>query len=53
MAAAAAAGARPVGGLGMLVHQAGHAFRLWTGQDPPLDAMRAGVESALAERAPS
>jgi shikimate dehydrogenase len=48
--AAAAAGARTVGGLGMLVHQAGHAFRHWTGEDPPLDAMRAGAEAALAAR---
>jgi shikimate dehydrogenase len=48
--AAEAAGARAVGGLGMLVHQAGHAFRHWTGQEPPLDAMRAGAERALEER---
>jgi shikimate dehydrogenase len=48
--AAASAGARTVGGLGMLVHQAGHAFRHWTGQDPPLDAMRASARAALAAR---
>ena len=48
--AAAAAGARPVGGLGMLVHQAAHAFRLWTGEEPPVDAMRAATQQALAER---
>jgi shikimate dehydrogenase len=48
--AAVAAGARPVGGLGMLVHQAAHAFRLWTGEEPPIDAMRAGAEQALAAR---
>jgi shikimate dehydrogenase len=48
--AAASAGARPIGGLGMLVHQAGHAFRLWTGQAPPIDAMRAGARQALGER---
>jgi shikimate dehydrogenase len=48
--AAAAAGARAIGGLGMLVHQAGHAFTLWTGQPPPLAAMADGARRALAER---
>jgi shikimate dehydrogenase len=48
--AAADAGARPVGGLGMLVHQAAHAFRLWTGVEPPIAAMRSGAEQALVER---
>jgi shikimate dehydrogenase len=50
LSAAEAAGARTIGGLGMLVHQAGHAFRLWTGEEPPLDAMRAGALTALAAR---
>lgn len=50
LAAATAAGARTVGGLGMLVHQAGHAFRLWTREAPPIEAMRAGAEQALAAR---
>jgi shikimate dehydrogenase len=48
--AAAAAGARPIGGLGMLVHQAAHQLRLWTGEPPPIAAMRAGAEAALAAR---
>jgi shikimate dehydrogenase len=48
--AAAAAGARAIGGLGMLVHQAGHAFTLWTGQPPPLAAMADGARRALVER---
>lgn len=48
--AAAAVGATPVNGLGMLVHQAAHAFRLWTGQDAPVDAMRSGALAALAAR---
>jgi shikimate dehydrogenase len=34
-------------GVGMLVHQAGHQFSSWTGQPPPLDAMRAAVATAL------
>jgi shikimate dehydrogenase len=51
LADAAHAGARTVGGLGMLVHQAAHAFRLWTGTDAPIAAMRAGAEAGLAARA--
>lgn len=50
LAHAAAVGARPVGGLGMLVHQAAHALRLWTGEAPPIAAMRSGAERALAAR---
>jgi shikimate dehydrogenase len=51
LAAAAAVGARPVGGVGMLVHQAALQLRHWTGAEPPVDAMRAGALAALAERA--
>lgn len=43
LAAAAARGARPVDGLGMLLHQGAAAFSQWTGQEPPLDAMRAAL----------
>jgi shikimate dehydrogenase len=43
LAAAAAAGARTVGGLGMLVHQAALGFEAMTGCPAPLDAMRAGA----------
>jgi shikimate dehydrogenase len=43
LAAAAARGARPVDGLGMLLHQGAAAFAAWTGVEPPLDAMRAAL----------
>jgi shikimate dehydrogenase len=47
LAAAAAAGATTVGGLGMLIHQAGHQFRIWTGMEPPIAAMTAAAEAYL------
>ena len=37
--AARARGAAAANGLGMLIHQAAHAIRLWTGEDPPLEVM--------------
>jgi shikimate dehydrogenase len=43
-------GAVAVNGLGMLLHQAACAFRLWTGQDAPLEAMSAAVLAELAGR---
>jgi shikimate dehydrogenase len=46
--AAADRGADAVDGIGMLVHQAGHALRLWTGQKPPLRVMIEAARSALA-----
>lgn len=48
LAAARAAGATGVNGLGMLVHQAGHAFRRWTKLEPPLAAMSAAVIAEVA-----
>jgi shikimate dehydrogenase len=48
--AARAAGAVGVNGLGMLIHQAAHQFRLWTGEDPPLEAMSAAAVAAIAHR---
>ncbi len=50
LAAARERGAIPVTGLGMLIHQAAHAFRLWTGEDPPLEAMSAAALATLAMR---
>jgi shikimate dehydrogenase len=41
--AARARGAGAVNGTGMLVHQGAIAFELFTGQEPPLDVMRAAV----------
>ena len=49
--AAEAAGARPIGGLGMLVHQGAESFRMWTGLEPPVEAMFAAARAALARRA--
>jgi shikimate dehydrogenase len=46
LARAAAVGAHPVGGLGMLVHQAALSFERWTGVAAPLDAMRAAATTA-------
>lgn len=48
--AARAAGARPLDGLGMLVHQAARQFTLWTGLAAPVAAMRAAAEAELARR---
>jgi shikimate dehydrogenase len=47
---ARARGAVATNGLGMLVHQAALAFRLWTGEDPPVAAMSAAALAELAER---
>ena len=41
---ALAAGARPLDGLGMLVHQGARAFEIWTGLRPPVDVMRRAIE---------
>lgn len=37
---ARAAGARAIGGLGMLIYQGAEAFRLWTGQEAPIEVMQ-------------
>ena len=51
--AARARGATTVNGLGMLVHQAAHAFTRWTGRPAPISVMRAAVAAELAARAPA
>jgi shikimate dehydrogenase len=48
--AARARGAAAANGLGMLIHQAAHAIRLWTGEDPPLEVMSAAALGELARR---
>jgi shikimate dehydrogenase len=50
ISAAARRGAVAVTGIGMLVHQAAIAFRLWTGEEAPLEAMSAAVLGELAGR---
>jgi shikimate dehydrogenase len=50
LAAARAQGLPTVSGLGMLIHQAAHAFRLWTSEDPPLEAMSAAAVAGLGHR---
>ncbi len=52
LARARAAGARPVGGLGMLVHQGALAFALWTGRPAPAEVMRRAAERGIADHAP-
>lgn len=42
-------GARSIGGMEMLVRQGALAFEMWTGEAPPLEAMRAACEKALME----
>lgn len=51
--AARASGATAVNGLGMLVHQAAHAYRLWTGEDAPRAAMSAAALAALNRPSPA
>jgi shikimate dehydrogenase len=46
---ASIAGAIAIGGLGMLVHQGALAFKLWTGQVPPREAMRVAAKRAAMQ----
>ena len=48
---AEAAGCTVINGLSMSLHQGAAQIRLWTGQEPPLDAMRAELETILKEKA--
>jgi shikimate dehydrogenase len=51
LAAAAAAGAVPIDGVGMLVHQAAIQFEAWTTSPAPVDAMLAAAHRELVARA--
>ncbi len=48
LAAAAAAGAAIVDGLEVLVQQGALSLRIWTGREPPLEAMRAAARASDA-----
>lgn len=50
LAAAADVGARPIDGLGMLIHQAALQQQRWIGVRPDVGVMRAAAEAALARR---
>lgn len=50
LAEAAAVGAVCVDGVGMLVHQAAHAFGHWTGLEAPVEVMRRAAERVVAAR---
>ena len=52
LAEARGRGARRINGLGMLIHQAAHAFRLWTSEEPPVEAMSAAAVATLGHRSP-
>ena len=41
------AGAKASHGLGMLVHQGAEAFKMWTGQEPPIEVMYAACNRVL------
>jgi len=43
-------GCTAINGIPMLIHQGAEQFRLWTGVDPPLSAMRKAIEEALSKR---
>lgn len=46
---AKAAGAQTANGLGMLLHQGALSFKIWTGQDAPLDVMQKALEAATGQ----
>lgn len=40
-------GAKTIGGLPMLIYQGAASFKIWTGEDPPIDVMTAAAREAL------
>jgi shikimate dehydrogenase len=51
LSAARQRGLHAINGLGMLIHQAASAFRLWTSEEAPVEAMSAAAVAELARRA--
>jgi len=47
LSTAQAAGARISNGLGMLLHQGARSFKIWTGINPDIEAMRSALETAV------
>lgn len=43
-------GSRCVDGVDVLVHQGAASFRIWTGKEPPLEAMRSGAEDGIQDQ---
>ena len=41
------AGAKPVYGIKMLLYQGAESFRIWTGQEPPVDVMEEALRKTL------
>lgn len=41
------AGAKPVYGIKMLLYQGAESFRIWTGQEPPIDVMEKALKETL------
>ena len=51
LAIARARGSNTCNGLGMLIHQAAHQVRIWTGRDPSVEIMSAAALRELGKRA--
>lgn len=47
MKSAATSGAKTANGLGMLLHQGAHAFKIWSGKNSDVNAMRNALESEV------
>jgi len=45
---ARAKGAKAIGGIGMLLYQGAISFKIWTGQDPPIEVMREAIQKRIS-----